>query len=646
MAAEAGYAGKILRVDLSSGKVTDFPTRDYADRFVGGRGIAAKIYWDEVSPDINAFAPENPLIFITGPLAGFSGLAGSRWQLCGKVPTANHFCYSNAGGSWGAWLKLAGYDGIVIQGKSDRPVYLFLHDGTAEIKDASALWGKGTIETRGILKGELGNDVRVVAIGPAGENMVTFATLLADEDSSLGIGFGAVAGSKKLKAIVVGGGGRKPKAANPEKLREHARDVLKLFKTSRTRQVAHAAPPWAQNKIFCYGCATGCFKAWFEAQGRKGKFQCQASVTYLLQALSYYRGTETNPIEVGFLGNKLCDEYGLDTMFVQPILIWMQSCKQAGILTDENTGMPLSKIGSLEFIEVMLRKVAFRDGFGDTLAQGIFRAADLVGNGARELISDLVCNEAGHFNIYDPRIYITTGLLYAMEPRQPISQLHDVAWPVLYWLRWIDRWEDAWLSSEAIRALAKSLWGSELAADFSTYEGKALAAKTMQDYTYAKESLGLCDALWPMIYAKYSDEGVGDLESKILSAITGKEVDKEGFYRIGEKTFNLQRAILVREHHEGREGDKLLDFYHTMPLSAITTGVRFNPECLLPGSGGAIISRKGEVVDRERFEKMKDEYYQLRGWDVASGLQTKAKLKELGLQDIVANISDKSDEGS
>jgi len=638
MTEEEGYAGKILRVDLSSGKVTDFPTRDYADRFVGGRGIAAKIYWDEVSPGISAFDPENRLIFVTGPLAGFPGLAGSRWQVCGKSPVTEQFCYGNAGGSWGAWLKFAGYDGIVIQGKSDKPVYLFLKDGTAEIKDASACWGQGCIETRDILKGELGSDVRVVATGPAGENMVTFATFLADEDASIGSGFGAVAGSKKLKAIAVGGR-KKVRAARTEKLREHARDILKLANESRPRQVAHAASPWAHNKMICYSCATGCHRAWFEAQGKKGKFQCQSSITYLLQALSYYRGTETDPIGVGFLANKLCDEYGLDTMFVQPLVIWMQLCSQAGILTDKNTGMPLSKMGSLEFIEVMLRKIALRDGFGDTLAQGIFKAADLVGSGAGQLITDYICNDTGHLNLYDPRIYITTGLLYAMEPRQPIQQLHEVTWPVLYWLRWIDRWDDAFLSSQAIRTLAKNLWGSELAADFSTYEGKALAAKTIQDYTYAKESLVLCDFLWPMIYAKSYEDGVGDLESKILSAVTGKGVDKAELNRIGERIFNLQRAIIVRERHKGRESDKILDSYHTAPLPAISAGIRFNPECLVPGKGGLIISRKGEVVDRERFEKMKDEYYQLRGWDVASGLQTKAKLKEVGLQDIIEELA-------
>ena len=358
--------------------------------------------------------------------------------------------------------------------------YSLIVDGAVEIRDASALQGKGCIETRDILKRELGSDVRVVAIGPAGENMVTFATLIADEDSSATGGLAAVAGSKKLKAIAVRGR-KKAEAANPEKLQELTRYLRKFFKTTKPSQCAHSAPPWAHNRLICYGCATGCHRSWFEARGRKGKFQCQSSATYLMPVLSYYQGTETNPIEVGFLANKLCDEYGLDTMFVQPILIWMQLCKQAGILSDENTGMPLSKFGSLEFIEVMLGKLARREGFGDALAQGILKAADLVGSGARELITDYICNKAGHFNLYDPRTYIITGLLYAMEPRQPIPQLHEVCWPVLYWLRWIDRWEDAFLSSEAIRTLAKTIWGSELATDFSTYEGKALEAKIVQD---------------------------------------------------------------------------------------------------------------------------------------------------------------------
>ncbi|MFH1625713.1 MAG: aldehyde ferredoxin oxidoreductase N-terminal domain-containing protein, partial [Pseudomonadota bacterium] len=183
MATESGYAGKILKVDLSTGKINYVPTAYYADKFIGGRGIATKIYWDEVPPNTKAFDAENMLIFVTGPLAGFPSLAGSRLQICGKSPatTPELFCYADIGGSWGAELKFSGRDGIVIQGKSDKPVYLFLQDDTVEIKDASSLWGKNSVETREILKKELGNSVKVLSAGIAGENMVPFATVLSED---------------------------------------------------------------------------------------------------------------------------------------------------------------------------------------------------------------------------------------------------------------------------------------------------------------------------------------------------------------------------------------------------------------------------------------------------------------------------------
>jgi len=201
---------------------------------------------------------------------------------------------------------------------------------------------------------------------------------------------------------------------------------------------------------------------------------------------------------------------------------------------------------------------------------------------------------------------------------------------------WVKKIEGAYVSTDVLRAIAKRFWGSELAADFSTFEGKALAAKIIQDREYAKECLILCDWSWPIMDLKYSEEHVGDptLESKIFSAVTGNEVDEKGLYRIGERVFNLQRAILVREGHQGREYDKLPDDWHTRPSKGNPT----NLECLVPGQGGKVISRKGAVVDREGFERMKDEYYQLRQWDVATGLQTRAKLEELELKDIAQGL--------
>jgi len=354
---------------------------------------------------------------------------------------------------------------------------------------------------------------------------------------------------------------------------------------------------------------------------------CQAATFYQPMAERYYGPG----YEIPFHATKLCDDYGLDTLAITLIIIWLQRCYRSGILTDESTGIPISKLGSLEFIETLVRKISLRDGFGDILAQGVLKAADWVGPGAREQITGYI-SKAGQPNISDPRLYITTALLYAMEPRPPLPQLQEVSRVILKWLEWGNQVKNSYVSTEVMRGIAQRFWGSEIAADFSTFEGKALAAERIQDREYAKECLILCGFLWPIMDLEHSEDHVGDpaLESKILSAVTGKDVDEEGLYRIGERVFNLQRAILVREGHRGREDDILPDSWHTVPLK----GDLANPECLVPGKGEEVLSRRGSVVDREEFERTKDEYYQLRQWDVATGLQTRAKLEELGLKDV------------
>ncbi len=630
-----GYAGKILRVDLSSGSTISVPTKDYADRFLGGRGIAAKIYWDEVSPDVKAFDPENRLMFVTGPLTAVPP-AGSRCQICGKSPGTipEQFCYSSLGGSWGAQLKLAGYDGIVIQGKSDKPVYLFVQDELVEIREASALWGKTSVEVRETLKRELGNQAGVVAIGPAGENMVVFANLLADNDASGSMGLGAVMGSKKLKAIAVRGSG-KITVAHPQKLRELTKYIRENTGGSRRPIESLIGNREAENDV-CYACISGfCNRQVLEAKdGTRGKFICGSASFYQDMALRYYG--ERN--EVPFFANRLIDAYGLDVYPVLITCIWLGRCYRAGILTDENTGIPLSKQGSMEFIESLVKKISLREGFGDILAQGPVKAADIVGSGANELITSYMLTEYGHFTVHCPRLYSTQGLLFMTESKTAPNPMHQLDEELIHmWLEWTNKVEGAYISTDILRAIAKRFWGSELAVDFSTHEGKALAAKKMQDRNYAKESLILCTFRWPISHFSHSEDHVGDptIESKIYSAVTGNEMDEEGLYRIGEKVFNLQRAVLAREGRSGREGDKVPEFLYTTPLRTDF----HNRECLIPGKDGEVISRKGEVLDRENFAGMKDEYYALRGWDIASGLQTKEKLEELELEDLIEDLA-------
>ncbi|MBU2608870.1 MAG: hypothetical protein KKF26_06080, partial [Chloroflexi bacterium] len=622
MVPEFGYAGKILKVDLSSGITSELYTSDYADRFLGGRGIAAKIYWDEVPPDAKPFDPDNRLIFITGPLAGFPGLAGSRWQICGKSPISvnESFSYANLGGSWGAQLKFAGYDGLVINGKADKPVYIFIQDGNVEIKDASFLRGKSTVATQEELRAIHGKGTRVAATGPAGENLVRMAVVLADEDAAGSGGFGAVMGSKNLKAVAVQGSG-KVAAARPERLEALKKHVRELRRDAPSIDACGLSAPFLKEnpklkKTACWGCISGCSRAVYQAlDGKKGKFMCQPPWLYRDLAMNYY-GEEN---DVPFYAVRLCDEYGVDATAVQALLIWLRRCVRKGIIKDEDIGLSTREMGSLEYIEALFRKISDREGLGDILAEGAVKAAAVIGNGAEEQFRDDIYR-TGHWYPYGPRLYILTGLLYATEPRIPIQQLHEVSFMIHEWIDWYNRVAGSFVSTDILRAIVKRFFGDETAFDFSTYDGKARAAKCIQDREYAKECTILCDFSWPMRYVKGSGDHIGDpaVEGEVISAVTGMEVDEAGLSLIGERVFNLQRAILVREGRKGREDDTIPEADYTVPLK-IEFG---NPDGILPGKDGEVISRNGMVVDRGKFEQIKDEYYQLRGWNVKTGVQT------------------------
>lgn len=630
--AQNGYAGEILKVDLSGQTSTKLKTADYADRFLGGKGIAAKFYWDMVPPETGAFDPENCLICTSGPLTGFTGLCSSRWLVCGKSATAEpeSFSHGNLGGSWGCRLKYAGYDGLVVQGKADKPKYLFIHDDTVEIKDASHIWGKSAFEAEDTLKAEYGKGVSVLTIGPAAENLVVFSNVLADEGSSGSGGVGTIMGSKKLKAVVVAGN-KKPVAADPERLQTLAKRFRELAK-SPLPEVWWIIPGLTKAHI-CHACGVGCFRYGYVGEdGRRYKSFCQPIDIYRRPAEKYYNGWN----KVIMLAMRLCDGYGLDSSVMQAMIEWLIRCYKEGVLDEKGTGLPLSKIGGPEFIEAITRKIAFREGFGEMLAHGTIEAAKSIGGRAEELISYSIINRSNECKDYDPRLILHNALLIATEPRRPVQQVHEASGLLLRWLSWHDGMPGTYMSPEIIRNIAERFWGNTDAADFSSYEGKAQAAKIIQDRTYSQESLIVCNARWPMLHNAITEDHMGDPEiaSQIYSAVTGRELDEAGLNRTGERIFNLQRAVLLRQGWGGRSGDRLLDYYHKEPIEYL----RFNRECKVPGKNGELASRKGKVIDQEEFEKMKSEYYELRGWDVESGLPTEARLKELQLDDIADDL--------
>jgi aldehyde:ferredoxin oxidoreductase len=637
--AQYGYAGHILRVDLSNGNSERMETAGYSHRFIGGRGIAAKLYWDLVPPETRAFDPENGLICVTGPVAGFKGFASSRWQMCGKSPSGDReaFSYANFGGKWGIALKYAGYDGLAIQGKAEKPVYLLIENDRVEIKDASQYWGKTAFEACDMLKMEYGRSYSVITIGPAAENLVSFATILADDGSSGSAGLGGVMASKMLKAVVVAGGSR-PEAADPEKLDNLAGQLREITKTAH-----YEHDLWKITESFkyqiCYKCGIGCGRhSYQDTKGRKYKSLCQATMFYFFPILAYSGGEDS---ETRMLGTRLCDDYGLDTAVIHGMVDWLAFCHRESLLDEKQTGLPLSKIGGPEFIQALTQMIAYRQGFGDVLAEGTIKAAESVGERAKARIGDFVATRNSETKDYDPRIMPITALIYATEARRPIQTLHEPVELLFRWISWANKEENATFSSHQLRRFAERLWGSKEAADFTSIEGKALASKKAQDRAYVKESMILCDLSWMKIWSGYFAENMEEpaLEWQIFSAVTGRDVDEAGLNWLGERNFNMQRAVLLRQGWDGRKDDQLMDYYFNQPLRK--NELFCDPECIVPGKDGEIVSKEGAVIDRQDFETLKDEYYELRGWDVESGLPKADAFRQLDMNDIADDLNER-----
>ncbi|MFC2070697.1 aldehyde ferredoxin oxidoreductase N-terminal domain-containing protein [Chloroflexota bacterium] len=629
-----GYAGQILSVDLVDRKVTSFPTSDYVDGFLGGRGLAAKLYWDMVPSNAGALSSENALICATGPIAGFPGFAGGRWQICGKSQLGEKetFNYANLGGRWGTWLKYAGYDALVIRGKSETPAYLYINNETVEIRDATALWGRSALEVYETLSKQMGKRASILAIGPAGENLVTFATVFADEGASGSGGLGAVMGSKNLKAVVVEGD-KRPVANDPVEVKRLVRLLTTLI---QKRPFSMWGIPGMTRAHYCFGCGIGCDRQMYRIPNSSGLYKhfCQATEVYHAPAQAYFGAWN----EVELLAIRLCDGYGVDTSVMQSIIEWLIACYRNGLLDETDTGIPFSRVGSAEFIETLIRKISYREGFGDVLARGIPAAAKSLGAKAEEILPEVIATRGGEKKDYDPRLMIITGILYATEPRRPIQQLHEVLHPLVAWGGFSVAGPGASPDHRKLRDFALKFWGSEIAADFSTYQGKGVAAKHIQDFSCVKESLAVCDMRWRinMPALPGDDSGANGLGARILTAITGHEWDTAALDTTGERIFNLQRALLLRDGWLPQRDDNVLDYFFSVPLKE--GELFFNHDCVVPGGRDEVLSKKGAVLDRQGFEEMKREYYLERGWDTASGLPRRTTLERLGMGDIAREL--------
>jgi aldehyde:ferredoxin oxidoreductase len=338
----------------------------------------------------------------------------------------------------------------------------------------------------------------------------------------------------------------------------------------------------------------------------------------------------------------MANDFGVCTLDTIFLLLWMDNCAAQGFLDKAATGLDLSKMGSCEFLEAFFQKIRSREGFGRIMADGLRRTAMAVGGKAEKAADDML-TASGRAIAYGPKVFSMAAPIYATEPRPFITELHEIFEPLTKWALWhMSGGEKTKVSTDVLRRIAAAFWGSEEAVDFSTVQGKALAALKIQNRQYVKESLDLCDFAWPIYDSAAGPDHVGDptMEGRLYGAVTGRQIDTAGLDLIADRLLTLNRAILIREGRRGRKDDRLPEFMfiERQDMIADAFGMH-NPELFLPGRGDEILSRKGKALDRQDFEQIMDEYYRLRGWDVQTGIPTVETLARLSLPEVSAVVS-------
>jgi aldehyde:ferredoxin oxidoreductase len=628
-----GYGGTILRVNLSDGSIRRHATEeDLARLFLGGRGLNVKRLWDEVPAHTDGLSPENKLIFGVGPLVGTLFPGGARFNVTAMSPQTGILGDSNAGGFFGPELKFAGYDQVIIEGRAEHPVYLWIRDAEVELRDARELWGRDVWDTTEAILEELGDrDIQVAAIGQGAENGVRFAGVFANlVRAAARTGMGTVMASKNLKAVAVRGTQLVPVADIAlfsemiERLDEiiynHAEYDIRV-RLGTTKLIT------ALNKIG--GIATRHFQTGqfeyadqvsgeaIEAQYKiksKACFACTIPCSRFLVVKDprfpglRLEGPEYEPL-AGFtsrigngdlaLGLKCIDmanRYGLDAIALSEGISWAMECYERGILSrEEADGLDLTW-GNGETILALIEKVAHRQGFGDLLADGVKKAAERVGRGSEELAM-----HGKGLEVFqgDPRSIKAYALGNAVASR---GADHLRSEP------WFEFSEDP---EEGIRR-----YGIPETAFRLEYKGKGLVVKHFEEMAAISDATGVCKNTYNNMEVLNWDE-----TAELLNATTGWELSGEEVQCIGERIVNLERAFIAREGIT-RADDTLPRRFLEEPLGPPTSP-----------SAGAVVE----------LDIMLDEYYQARGWDVGTGLPTRAKLEELGLNDAAEALAGSMD---
>jgi len=700
-----GYAGKIAKVDLGSGKLTTVDTQKYADKYIGGRGIATRMYFEEVMPEVRAFDPENSLYFMTGPLSGTLGTGSGRVSLVSKSPQSypvESICDSNCGGDFGPYLKFAGFDGLAVTGKADSPSYLYIEDGNMEILDASDLWGLGTYETQRKIWRKHGPESKVYVIGPAGEKLARIAIIQHQSGNAFGQGgFGAVMGSKNLKAIVVKGTGSL-EVADPKKLidlRLYSNELISPVKFGETTGGFKKKPfvnsagyfqHWLDEGSFwtgwhtyekegiaklgnssCFGCPFSCQTTMKWSDDVKKKHGLEDGSTTCFEAWGYYQQWyKYADIDVPqFKWNQVLNDYGLNSVEVTALYWLIEKGRAEGILTAENTGWPIELMGTekydikanelsnMGFIEKHLLDIGNRVGFGYQVSEGMSRLIDYIdsepkfGPNRKKLRYwyNTLYPKAGsfadgyrtHFNqIHFGPMFYATMMYQIVAQRDPETKHVD----------------NGFFNPFAYQANIKNATGCQPESE-TWYKMVSTLMKRYTGTDKAATPPGFEDAevvakwFWRMNLETdmlpLCDWLMQDLRAVRFWSVWTE--DGFGDMELGKKFYN---AITGNNLSQEEIWEKTEAVFTLERAIACREGRRAKDDvynmdwydygkqvgCAAEGApGGGVVGLNGRTFEPDKLQIVVEKFYTLLGWN-SDGIPTKHRLEELGLSDVAEDL--------
>ena len=597
------WTGTIIRVDLTSGKITKQPLDlQMAKAYIGARGLAAKMLYDEVDATIDALSPANKLFFASGPLTGTFAPSVGRFDVVCKAPLTGAIAASNSGGSFGPELKFAGYDMVIFEGKSAKPVYLWINDDKVELRDAAALWGKEVPETTDLIRAETDEEAKVACIGPAGEKLSYIASIMNEMGRAAGrSGVGAVMGSKNLKAVAVVGTGSvkvgdkagfdaaQIDARNKIKAHPVGGAGLKAYGTDVLVNILNSVGSLPTNNFHdgyfptadkvggeslaknnltrprgCFSCIIECGRA---TKVTNPKYAGEGEGPEYETAWGFGPDCGIDNLDAVIKANYLCNDLGLDTISAATTIACAMDLYEAGIITLKDTGGIAINFGNADVMVELVRMMGKREGFGDKMADGSYRLADAYGHPEYSMSV-----KKQEMPAYDPRGVQGIGLHYATSNR---GGCHVRGYTI-----------------------AVEVLGNPVKMDQHTTEGKPGLVITFQNLTAALDSTGAC---------LFTTFGIGaDELAALLSGATGFKYSTADFMEAGDRIWNLERMWNLKAGLTC-EDDKL-------PPRLINEPIATGPS-------------KGEM---SHLSEMLPIYYQMRGWD-EKGVPTSEKLAALDL---------------